>query len=41
MVDHVKQYKIPRQYMYLSDDEKEKGNSDSEESDVAAKLDKK
>ena len=40
MVDHVKQYKIPKQYMYLSDDEKGKG-SDSDESDIAAKLDKR
>lgn len=50
MVDHVKQYKIPRQYMYLSDSdkEKEKDNSSNEDSqskednsDPISKLEKK
>lgn len=38
MVDHVKQYKIPKQYMYLTDDDNK--GSDSEV-DRAALLDKK
>ena len=31
--DHVKQYKIPKEYMYLSDEEKEEAKENKEGSD--------
>ena len=31
MVDHVKQYKIPREYMYLDEQEKKAGKKEKDE----------
>jgi hypothetical protein len=42
MVDHVKQYKIPKQYMYLSDSQSENHSEFSDsDSKNQKKLDKK
>ena len=41
MVDHVKQYKIPREYMYLSDDQNDQKANESDESDKVSVLERK